>query len=139
MRLKLLFVFILFPFIASPAFAAKPLIIGADFKGFKPLNRPQCDINVPTQYASIQAAVNAAVDGNTICVNTGTYNEDVSINKSSQISCRGADKTIINGQDQNANGTVYITAPHVIVEGFLIHGVGTTRGTAAVRQFEQVH
>src|SRR5260221_490150 len=139
MKLKILFSLLFFFFIVTPAFAGKPVRIGADLKEYKPLNKTNCDISVPIQYASIQAAVDAAVNGNSICVGTGTYNEDVLVNKSILLSGRGADKTIINGQDPNASGTVYITAPYVVVEGFLVHGDGNTRGTSAIRQFEQVH
>lgn len=128
--------------VLSPVFAAKPskkLVIGANIREYKPPTRADCDIRVPKQYPTIQAGVNAAVDGDTVCVGKGTYNEDVFINKSIQLSGRGAPKTIINGQDPNASGTVYITAKNVIVEGFSIHGAGNTRGTGAVRQFEQVY
>lgn len=139
MRLRIFLALLLLPFFTQPVFAAKPITVGAYLKEYRQVSKPQCDINVPTQYASIQSAVDAAQNGDIICVSVGIYNEDVVINKSVQLSGRGADKTIINGQDLNASGTVYITAPNVIVEGFLIHGVGNTRGTAAVRQFEQVH
>jgi len=39
------------------------------------------DIYVPGSYTTIQAAVNAANNGDTIYVSAGTYNEVVSINK----------------------------------------------------------
>jgi nitrous oxidase accessory protein NosD len=39
-------------------------------------------INVPTDYPTIQAAVNAASPGDTIVVAAGTYNETVNIDKS---------------------------------------------------------
>lgn len=74
-----------------------------------------------------------------MCVGRGTYNEDVSINKSIRLSGSGFTKSIINGQDPNAAGTVYITTKNVIVEGFLIYGAGNSRGSGAVRQFELVY
>lgn len=135
-------IFIFFSISSSFAFAAKPspqIVVGANLKEYRPPRGAHCDINVPSQYTTIQAGVNAAVDGNTVCVGAGTYNEDVLISKSIQLSGSGASKTTIDGQDPNASGTVYITAKNVIVEGFLIHGVGNNRGTAAVRQFELVY
>ena len=120
-------------------FEQKRIKIGAKLKEYKPPTRPNCDIRVPNQYPTIQTGVNAAITGDTVCVDRGTYNEDVLINKSIQLSGKGASKSIINGQDPNASGTVYITAKNVIVEGFSINGAGNTRGTGAVRQFEQVY
>ena len=35
---------------------------------------------VPSSYSTIQAAVNASVDGDTVLVSPGTYNETVSLN-----------------------------------------------------------
>ena len=38
-------------------------------------------LNVPGDYATIQAAINAAAAGDTILVQSGTYNENVDVNK----------------------------------------------------------
>jgi len=119
---------ILFSVLSSPVLAARPsnrIVVGAKLKEYKPPKRAHCDINVPKQYATIQGAIDSASNGDTVCVGRGTYNEDVSISKSIQLSGRGARKTIINGQDPNAQGTVSILADNVILEGFLINGVGT--------------
>lgn len=149
--LGIFLLFLIFFSISSfPVFAAnssnftsrleqKRIKIGAKLKEYRPPNKADCDIRVPKQYPTIQEGVDAALNGNTVCVDKGTYNEDVVINKSIQLSGKGASKSIINGQDPNASGTVYITAKNVIVEGFSIHGAGNTRGTGAVRQFEQVY
>lgn len=132
----LVFVFLLLPFaITNSAFAAKPserVVVGAKLKEYKPPKRPNCDINVPTQYATIQGAIDSASNGDTICVGRGTYNEDVSINKSVQLSGHGARKTIINGQDPNAQGSVSITADNVTLEGFYINGVSANSTHVAV-------
>jgi nitrous oxidase accessory protein NosD len=42
----------------------------------------KCDAVVPDEYTSIQAAVDAADDGDTVCVEDGTYAEQVVVNKS---------------------------------------------------------
>ena len=117
-----------FPVLSSPVFATKPsprIVVGANLKEYRPQTKPQCDISVPLQYSTIQAAIDASVNGDTVCVNAGTYNEDVLVNKSIRLSGRGASKTIINGQGSTWPGTVYITAKNVIFEGFFINGVGT--------------
>lgn len=124
----------LFSFLAYPTFAAKPLriVVGAKLKDYKPPKKPYCDINVPKQYVTIQGAIDSASNWDTICVGSGTYNEDVSINKSVQLSGRGVRKTIINGQDPNAQGSVSITADNVTLEGFYINGVSANSTHVAV-------
>ena len=46
-------------------------------------------LNVPADYATIQAAVNAAAAGDTILVQSGTYYENVNVNK--QLTLQGVD------------------------------------------------
>lgn len=135
MKLKILLTLIIFLFVAFPTFAAKPLVIGADLKEFKPLHKKQCNITVPTQYATIQAAVNASVNGNTVCVNAGTYNENVLITKSIVLSGHGTlhQPSIINGQTSGYVGAVRIEADNVLVEGFIIIGIGTDYQNGALR------
>lgn len=123
--------------VSFPVLAARPsnrIVVGAKLKEYKPPTKPNCDINVPRQYATIQGAIDSASNGDIVCVGPGTYNEDVVINKTIQLSGRGARKTIINGQDPNAQGAVSITANNVTLEGFLINGVGTnfTQTTVAI-------
>lgn len=133
---------IFFSISLSPVFAVKPspqIVVGANLKEYRAPIRHDCDINIPSEYTTIQAGIDAATPGDTVCVGHGTYNEDLLINKSLRLSGKGAFKTIINGQDPDASGTVYITAKNVLVEGFSINGAGNTRGTGAVRQFEQVY
>lgn len=63
-------------------------------------------------FASIQAAVNAASDGDTIIVNAGTYVENVSIAGKSLtlISASGRDVTTIEGvTNAGVHGTIFIT------------------------------
>ncbi|OGE36922.1 hypothetical protein A3B45_00560 [Candidatus Daviesbacteria bacterium RIFCSPLOWO2_01_FULL_39_12] len=126
---------IFFSVFSPPVLAAKNpkrIVVGAKLKEYKPPANRQCDIKVPKQYATIQAGINAAVNGDTVCVDKGIYNEDVLINKSIKLSGRKNLKTIINGQDPNAQGAVAITANNVTLEGFLINGVGTNFSQTAV-------
>ena len=136
--LGIFFLFSIFISISSaPAFAVKPsfsptsthppkgVVVGAKLKEYHQPSKRHCNIDVPSQYTSIQAGIDAAVNGDTVCVGEGIYNEDVLINKSVRLSGKGANKTIINGQGSTWPGAVYITAKNVVFEGFLINGVGT--------------
>ena len=55
-------------------------------------NSPTIIINVPANYSTIQAAINAANNGDIITVDAGIYREDITLNKYLQI--RGANYTI---------------------------------------------
>jgi|GEM_PF-3075902 len=77
-------------------------------------------------YLTIQAAITASVNGDTINVAAGTYTEHLTINK--QISLLGADKntTIIDG---SGTGTVItVTSNGVNIEGFTIRNSGIGAG-----------
>jgi len=83
-------------------------------------------IIVPDDYSSIQEAINAAGDGDTIFVRNGTYYENVVVNKS--ISLIGEDRinTIIDG---NRTGTVvHIIANNVSIKRFTIQNAGSHVG-----------
>ena len=55
-------------------------------------------INVPGDQGTIQAGINAAVDGDTVLIANGTYMENVVVEKQLTImSENGADNTVING------------------------------------------
>ncbi|MCK4736218.1 MAG: hypothetical protein KAT65_27445 [Methanophagales archaeon] len=57
-------------------------------------------IYVPYNYATIQAAVNAAYPGDTIMVKDGTYIENIKVDKSLTIrSENGSDSTIVRAED----------------------------------------
>nr|WP_321498082.1 PGF-pre-PGF domain-containing protein [uncultured Methanolobus sp.] len=73
-------------------------------------------------YTTIQAAVNAAYEGDTIVVTDGTYNENVDVDKSVTIrSQNGAESTII--QALSASDNVFsVTANNVTINGFTVTG-----------------
>jgi len=106
-------------------------------------------INVPADYATIQAAINAAASGDTIQVAAGTYNEQLLIQKSLTIIGAGKATTTIGSPATPHAGTVvqgantwdYIVAAYpaagtisVRIEGFTINGNGRnkTAGTFAI-------
>ena len=80
-------------------------------------------------YSSIQAAINAAnpAGGDTINVAAGTYNENVTINKS--LTLQGANAGVsaganpgTRGAESIINGGIKISASNVIIDGFQIQG-----------------
>ncbi|MDI6904833.1 MAG: NosD domain-containing protein [Candidatus Bathyarchaeia archaeon] len=81
-------------------------------------------IYVPTDYPTIQEAINHANSGDTIFVYNGTYYEHVVINKS--ISLIGEDRhsTIIDGG--GTGSVISITANNVSIKGFTIRKSGTS-------------
>jgi hypothetical protein len=68
-------------------------------------SRAQTTITVPTNYPTIQSAINAANNGDTVLVAPGTYVENINFNGKAVTvtSSNGAGATIIDG---NHNGTV---------------------------------
>jgi nitrous oxidase accessory protein len=81
----------------------------------------------PISSLSIQKMINNALDGETIYINSGIYNENIIINKS--ITLMGEDKntTIIKGEGGNV---VFITADNCILEGFTINNIEKTEETS---------
>lgn len=74
----------------------------------EPPVRDPITINVPEDYSTIQEAIDAAINGDTIVVETGTYNENIVINKNIKLIGNYAVSGIIDGQ---GNG------PAVTIEG----------------------
>ena len=87
-------------------------------------------INVPADYSTIQAAIVAAVDGDTVVVAAGTYNENLLITESITVQGSGPDVTTIDGVGGDA--TVSINTQQTVaptLRGFTITGGGGTFGT----------
>lgn len=97
--------------------------VGANLSVYVPPTGSECNINVPSQYSTIQAGIDAANSGDTICVGPGVYNEDVLINRIVRLSGSGYNKTIINGQIGGLPSTVNITVNDIILEGFQINNI----------------
>src|SRR3989344_8962518 len=126
--LLLIFSYLLFP---SKVSAQTVPTVGANLTAYVPPTGSECNINVPSQYSTIQAGINAANSGDTVCVGPGTYNENVSINKSIRLSGSGFNKSTIIGIDQRYN-TIFSRAANVVIEGFFVQGVGIQSNTATV-------
>jgi len=71
-------------------------------------------------YASIQDAIDAAHEGDTVYVYRATYYENLIITKS--IILQGQDKnaTIIDGANNEVNIMIHVSADHVMIRGFTL-------------------
>ncbi len=61
-------------------------------------SRNPITINVPADYSTISAALTAAIDGDTISIKSGTYKENITINKGVKLIGEAVGSTIIDGQ-----------------------------------------
>jgi nitrous oxidase accessory protein NosD len=77
-------------------------------------------IRVPTDYPTIQKAINAAQNGDTIIVGPGTYNENIVVNKSVKLDASEVCKVTINGTKGKAGIVVDVDASNVEINGFHI-------------------
>jgi len=87
-------------------------------------------IHVPTDYLTIQEAINAANTGDFIFVYNGTYYENVVANKT--VSLVGEDRvtTIIDGG--GTGSVVNVTADNVNINGFTIQNSGSTESDSGI-------
>ncbi|HYE29346.1 MAG TPA: hypothetical protein VEA61_14090, partial [Allosphingosinicella sp.] len=84
-------------------------------------------------YATIQEAVNAAEDGDTIVVPAGTYTELVTVNKDVTIlgPNAGVSGTTPRGSEAVIDGGFYMHAAGATLDGLLIFGGGSLAGNPA--------
>lgn len=83
-------------------------------------------LRVPTDYPTIQEAINAANSGDTIFVYTGIYNESLVVNKTVTLLGENRDFTIINSSENN--DVLQIAATDVYIKGFTLQGTGNSSG-----------
>jgi len=76
--------------------------------------------NVPEQYPTIQAAIDAANSGDIIQVAAGTYNESITVSKSLKIIGESRENTTIVSIDNVTAIAVHITANNVYFTGFTV-------------------
>lgn len=80
----------------------------------------------PGNYSTIQSAINAATNGDTVYVYSGIYNENIKIDKSLILIGENRSVTTIKGSSLNA--TVIISGESVILQGFTITNDGSQEG-----------
>jgi len=79
-------------------------------------------IRVPTDYPTIQAGINAATSGDTVIVDSGTYYENIVVNKTVTLIGQNKATTIIDGN--GIGKVVTIAASYVNLTGFTIRRSG---------------
>ena len=95
------------------------------------------DLLVPSQYETIQAAINASADGDTVTVAPGTYFENIDFGSKRIVvrSEQGRDVTTIEGAPTGSTLRV-IGSSHTAttgLEGFTIRGGAWTGGSCSIR------
>jgi parallel beta-helix repeat protein len=79
--------------------------------------------DIPSDFSSIQAAINNATDGEIIFIHKGTYNENILVNKTVTLLGEDVEGTIIDG---NGSGIpLRISAENVSLKNLTIRGGGS--------------
>lgn len=101
----------------TPGFLTGP----CDYPAGKPLPGSGAVLHVPADFESIQAAVNAATEGDTVLIAAGTYSEAVVV-KTPGLRIRGESRTgtIMDGRSTLGVG-IKVTADRVAVENLTVH------------------
>jgi hypothetical protein len=104
---------------AGSAGAKQASLVGANLPRYVAPKKGACDIRVPNDFSTIQAAVDASSTGDTVCVGPGTYQENVRIEHPVKLAGSGPTKSIIVGQ---GNDSTVMTDQDGSVNNFLIEG-----------------
>ena len=94
-----------------------------DMDGPRPAIEPEVH-EVPREYATLQAAVDAARSGDTVRVAPGTYTETVKLKSGIRLLGSGAPWTILDGGGQPVKLVDFSRARDVVVAGFTFQNVG---------------
>lgn len=93
------------------------------------------EMNVPKDYKSIQAAIDAAQPGDTVLVDAGTYRENVRLKQrvtlksagddaAGKLGLKRAEVTIIDGGGADAKGPAVVMAEGAVLDGFTVTRAG---------------
>ena len=86
------------------------------------------DLIVPDDYATIQAAIDAAAEGDVVILQPGTYNETFNYNGKG-IAVRSAEGPLVTRIDRNGSGGDIVNASGV-PEGAVLEGIGFYRSNS---------
>lgn len=91
---------------------------------------------VPADYATIQAAIDAAQPGDTVAVARGVYTEAVQMRPGICLLGAGAQQTVLDAQQRSVTLVDLTSAPGSVVAGFTFRGVTMPPGCASTDPFE---
>ena len=93
--------------------------------------------NEGADFTSIQNAINNATEGDTIYVYSGTYYENITINKTITLIGENKNTTIIDAEGKE--NAVNITADYVNMSGFTVTNCGPDKGSAVIIQAKHIN
>lgn len=97
--------------------AIRIMILGLLFAGSA--NAAELTVCKGCAYSSIQSAIDAASSGDTIQVESGTYYENVNVNK--QLTLQGIGMPVVEDTEHSGNA-ITLSANGIILEGFTVNG-----------------
>jgi hypothetical protein len=92
-------------------------------------------LDVPREYPTIQAAIDAAAPGDTVQVAAGTYTESVKLRPGVCLLGKGAKHTILDAGGETRTLVDLTDAPGSVVAGFTMRGVSSISGCASSDPF----
>ncbi len=100
----------------------------------QPVRTEHAIIIVPDSYSTIQEAINAADEGDTIYVKPGVYNEHIVVNKTLSVFGENPVTTIVDGEETSLL-LVSIVSHSVVFAGFTIQRTASNREAYGISVF----
>jgi len=96
----------------------------------KPIEPKAVVITVPDDYLTIQEAINAASNGDSIFVRDSTYYEKINVNKSVSLIGENRETTIIDGRSAAGDIAINVSAYNIVIKNFTIYVNGWILGVS---------